>query len=124
MAYVRPRIRVRENNRRAVRGGIPDAESGRTVFQATRTEAFKVDVDFTDILDGATITAAVTSDGVTATAAVASGVVTLSISAIGNLGDVDLAVTFSDGRVQEEFLRFRDPFSIASDDYGAARIPA
>jgi len=124
MAYVRPRIRVRENSRRIVRGGIWDAEAGRTVFQATRTEVFKVDVDFTDILDRATITATLTSDGVTATAAVSSGVVTLSISAIANLGDVDLKVTFSDGRIQEEFLRFRDPFAIASDDYGPIKIPA
>jgi hypothetical protein len=121
MAYVRPIVRVRENGRRIVRGGRWDYEAGRTVFQASRTEVFQVTVDFTDILDGATITVTLTSDGVTATSSVSAGVVTLSISSIGNMGDVDVKVVFSDGRTQEEFLRFRDPWGISIDDYGAQR---
>ncbi len=122
MAYVRPIIRVRENSRRIVRGGLWDAELGRTVIQATADEAFKVNVDFTDILDSATITAAVEADSATVTAAVVSGVVTLTCSAIGSASDVDLTVTFSDGRIQQEFLRLRDPFIGVRDDYGAVTV--
>jgi hypothetical protein len=120
MAYVRPIIRIRENHRRIVRGGVWDAELGRTVIQATADETFKLNVDFTDVLDSATITAAVEADSATVTAAVSSGVVTLTCSAIGSASDVDLTVTFSDGRIQQEFIRLRDPFVGVRDDYGAA----
>ncbi len=122
MAYVRPIVRVRENNRRIVRGGVWDAELGRTVIQATADETFKVNVDFTDILDSGTLTAAVEADSATVTAAVSSGVVTLTCSAIGSASDVDLTVTFSDGRIQQEFLRLCDPSVFNTDDYGLARV--
>lgn len=120
MAYVRPIIRVRESNRRIVRGGVWDAEAGRTVLQATADETFKVNVDFTDILDSATITAAVTNDNATVLTSVASGVVTLTISDVGSSANIDLTVTFSDGRIQQEFLRVKDPFTGTRDDYGAS----
>lgn len=122
MAYVRPIVRVRENARRIVRGGLWDAELGRTVIQATSDETFKINVDFTDLLDSATITAAVSADGATVTASVSSGVVTLTCSAIGSAADVDLTVTFSDARIQQEFLRLRDPFVGVRDDYGAVAV--
>jgi len=118
MAYVRPRIRVRENNRRITRGGVWDAEAGRTTFQATSTEVFKLDVDFTDLLDSATLTAAVTTSGATATSSVSGGVVTLSVSAVISVGDIDLTVTFSDGRIQQEFIRITDPSCAQREDYG------
>ena len=122
MAYVRPIIRVRENSRRIIRGGLWDADLGRTVIQATADEAFKVNVDFTDILDGGTITAAVVADSATVSASVSSGVVTLTCSAIGSASDVDLTVTFSDGRIQQEFLLLRDPFQWNRSDYGPVRV--
>lgn len=122
MAYVRPRIRLRENNRRIARGGIWDAEAGRTTFQATATEVFKIDVDFTDLLDGATITAAVTAEGATATSAVSGGVVTLSLSSLATVADVDVTVTYSDGRIQQEFLRISDPSAMWRDDYGLVSV--
>lgn len=118
MAYVRPIVRVREGNRRIIRGGLWDAELGRTVIQATADEAFKISVNFTDILDGSTITAAVEADNATVSASVSAGVVTLTCSAIGSASDVDLTVTFSDGRIQQEFIRLRDPFQWNRDDYG------
>jgi hypothetical protein len=124
MAYVRPIIRVREGHRRVVRGGVWDAELGRTVIQATADETFKLNVDLTDILDSATITAAVEADGATVTSAVVAGVVTLTCSAIGSASDVDLTVTFSDGRIQQEFIRLRDPFIGSRDDYGATTANA
>ena len=122
MAYVRPLVRVRENNRRIIRGGIWDAPAGRSTFQATSDEALKIDVDFTDVLNSATITAAVTSDGVTASAAVSSGVVTLTISAATVPGDIDLTVTFDDGRISQEFLRVHDPSYYNRDDYGLVAV--
>ena len=122
MAYVRPIIRVRESNRRIVRGGVWDAEAGRTVLQATADETFKVNVDFTDILDSATITAAVTADNATVSSSVASGVVTLTVSDVGSSANIDLTVTFSDVRIQQEFLRVKDPFSAVFDDYGASTV--
>lgn len=120
MAYVRPIVRVRENGRRIIRGGVWDSEQGRTVFQATSEETFKINVDFTDILDGSTITAAVESDGATVTSSVSSGVVILTCSAIASNADIDLTVTFSDGRIIQEFLRVKDPFVGTRDDYGAS----
>jgi hypothetical protein len=120
MAYVRPIVRVRENNRRIIRGGVWDCEQGRTVFQATSDEAFKVNVDFTDILAGGSLTATVESDGATVTSSVSSGVVTLTISAVSSNADIDLKATFSDGRIQQEFLRVKDPFVGVRDDYGPA----
>lgn len=122
MAYVRPIIRVRENSRRIIRGGLWDAVLGRTVIQATADEAFKINVDLTDILDGATITAAVVADSATVSASISSGVVILTCSAIGSASDVDLTVTFSDGRIQQEFLLLRDPFQWNRSDYGPVRV--
>lgn len=121
MAYVRPVIRLRENCRRIVRGGIWDGQAGRTVFQKSSDEAYKINVDVTDLLDGATITAAVSADGITASSSVAAGVVTLTCSAVSNVGDIDLTVTFSDGRIQQEYLRVEDPSCAGTDDYGLTR---
>lgn len=122
MAYVRPIIRVRENARRIIRGGLWDAELGRSRFQATNTEVFKIDVNLTDLLDGGTITAAVEADNATVTASVSAGVVTLSVSAVSGAALIDLTVTFSDGRIQQEFLLVQDPSCWSHDDYGLVTV--
>jgi hypothetical protein len=124
MAYVKPIIRVRENNRYIDRGCFFDNQIGRHCLQATKDETFKVNLDYTDILDGATITAATASDGLTASSAVVAGVVTLTLSAVTCAGDLDVTTTFSDGRIRQDFLRVYDPFASFRDDYGPVRAQA
>ena len=67
MAYVKPIIRIRENDRHICRGCYFDNVAGRFALQATSAETLKVQLDFTDVLDGDTITVATSADGVTAT---------------------------------------------------------
>lgn len=124
MAYVRPIIRVRENDRHITRGCFYDAEIGRHRFQATNSETFKATLDFTDILDGATITVALAADGVTATSSVSTGVVTLTLSAVASTGDLDVTTTFSDGRIRQDFLRIYNPTAYNRDDYGLVKVQA
>lgn len=122
MAYVKPIIRIRENDRLITRGCYEDKAIGRVVFQRSADETFKALLDYTDILDGATITVATSADGLTAASAVASGVVTLTLSAVASLGDLDVTTTFSDGRVRQDYLRIYDPFTWNRDDYGPVRV--
>lgn len=122
MAYVRPIIRIRENNRAITRGCHYDAEMGRHVMQSTDRETLKVTLDYTDILDSATITVATSANGLTASSSVVAGVVTLTLSAIAAAGDLDVTTTFSDGRIRQDFLRITDPSSWARDDYGLVAV--
>ena len=119
MAYPNPIVRFRENNREILRGVTKDNQTGRFVFQQREDETAKAVLDFTDILNGATITATSTDENITASTSVSSGQITLTTSAMGaGRGDVDLTVTFSDGRVRIEKLRFSEPQGSWRDDYG------
>jgi hypothetical protein len=118
VAYPNPIIRVRENDRFINRGCYYDASTARHIFQATDTEAIKVKLDYTDILDGATITIVLTACGLTASSAIASGVVTLTLSSVAGRGDLDVKTTFSDGRIRQDFIRVNNPFCWGRDDYG------
>jgi len=119
MAYPNPIVRYRENNREILRGVSKDNQTGRFVFQQREDETAKAILDFTDILNGATITATSTDENITASTSVSSGQVTLTTSAMGmSSGDVDLTVTFSDGRIRIEKLRFCEPQGGWRDDYG------
>jgi len=119
MTYPNPIVRYRENNREILRGVTKDNQTGRFVFQQREDETAKAVLDFTDILNGATITATSTDENITASTSVSSGQITLTTSAMGaGRGDVDLTVTFSDGRVRIEKLRFSEPQGSWRDDYG------
>ena len=124
MAYVKPIIRIRENDRHICRGCYFDNVAGRFALQATSAETLKVQLDFTDVLDGDTITVATSADGVTATSSVATGVVTLTLSAVSGTGLLDVTTTFSGGRIMQTFLRLCDPSSWNEDDYGLTRVNA
>ena len=119
MTYPNPIVRYHENNREILRGVTKDNQTGRFVFQQREDETAKAVLDFTDILNGATITASSTDENITASTSVSSGQITLTTSAMGaGRGDVDLTVTFSDGRVRIEKLRFSEPQGSWRDDYG------
>jgi len=119
MTYPNPIVRYRENNREILRGVTKDNQTGRFVFQQREDETAKAVLDFTDILNGATITATSTDENITASTSVSSGQITLTTSAMGaGRGDVDLTVTFSDGRVRIEKLRFSEPQGSWRNDYG------
>ena len=122
MAYPNPTIRVRENNRFIDRGFFYDSTLGRHRYQATNTEVLTAKIDYTDILDGSTITVALASDGLSATPSIAGGVVTLTITPGCGSGDLDITTTFSDGRKRQDFIRIDDPSCIARDDYGLVRV--
>lgn len=122
MAYVKPVIRIRENGRHITRGCYHDAAIGRFIFQASSAETLKVRLDFTDILDGETITIVLAPDGLTASSSIASGVVTLTLSAVSGQGNLDVTSTFSGGRVMQTYIRVSDPSSWARDDYGLQRV--
>lgn len=122
MAYVRPIIRIRENDRHIVRACYYDAAIGRFILQASSAETIKVKLDFTDILDGETITVATAADGLTASSAVAAGVVTLTLSAVSGVGNLDVTTTFSGGRIMQHYIRVNDPSAWARNDYGLQRV--
>ncbi len=122
MAYVKPIIRIRENGRHVTRGCYYDAAIGRFIFQASNAETLKVQLDFTDILDGETITVATAADGLTAGNSVASGVVTLTLSAVSGYANLDVTTTFSGGRVKQTYIRVFDPSCWMNDDYGLTRV--
>ena len=124
MTYPTPLIRFRENNRQILRGATQDHQRGRIVFQQREDETMLCVLDFTDLLNGATITATATDENITASPSVSSGQITLTTSAMGaSHGDVDLTVTFSDGRVRIEKLRFCEPAGTWRDDYGWVSAP-
>ena len=122
MAYVKPIIRIRENGRHITRGCYYDAGVGRFIFQASSAETLQVQLDYTDLLDGETITVALASDGLTAGSSIASGVVTLTISAVSGYANLDVTTTFSGGRVMQTYIRVFDPSCWMHDDYGLTRV--
>lgn len=124
MAYPSPIIRYRENNREILRGVFKDPRRGRFVLSQRATEVGKTILDFTDLLNGSTITATTTPQNITGSVSVSGGQVTLTTSAMGNAyGDVDVKITFSDGRVRVEKLRFTEPQSSWREDYGWVSVP-
>lgn len=118
MAYVKPIIRVRENDRFINRGTYYDKEIGRHCLQATEDETTKVKLDYTDILDSSTITIATSANGLTVASTSSGGIVTLTLSAVATTADLDVTTTFSDGRIRQDFIRVYNPFVWAKDDYG------
>lgn len=117
MTYPNPIIRIRENNRFIDRGCYYDHQIGRHILQATENETLVLKVDYTDILNGETITASLADDGVDATPSVAAGIVSIIASNLSGWADLDLTVTFSGGRIRQDFIRFCDPYSWRKDDY-------
>lgn len=122
MAYPNPILRIRENGVAIVRGGWLDTAAGRHVFQALEDEVLSVRVNYTDILNSETITATADTDGVDVTPTVNAGIVTLAVSNVSGVGDADLTVTFSGGRVMQTLLRFIDPYTYRRDDYYPATM--
>lgn len=117
MAYPNPMIRIRENDRFIDRGCYYDGRVGRHIVQVTADETIVLKVDYTDILNSETITASLADDGVDATPVVAAGVVSITASNLSGWADLDLTVTFSGGRVRQDFIRLSDPFSFQRVDY-------
>ncbi len=110
-------IRVRENNRRIVRGASFDDRLGRYAVQIRDGETIKPQINLADWLGTATIsTATVSAEGGTVTQANASGVVTLTVSAVDASCDATLTITASDGRVRIEKFRFSEPSCVGRDD--------
>lgn len=123
MTYPNPIIRFRENGREILRGVTKDHQTGRFVLQQREDETSKAILDFTDLLNGATITASASDENITASTSVSSGQITLTTSAMGaSHGDVDITVTFSDGRVRIEKLRYTEPQGSWRQDYGWVSI--
>jgi hypothetical protein len=112
-------VRVRDNNRRIVRGGWYDDTSGRLKFQVSQGETIKVTLNLSDWLNGATVSSSsLTNSGVTVTKAESSGVFTLTASNVSGYGYSDLTITASDGRIRLERFRFEDPLTYRPNDYG------
>lgn len=117
MGYPNPIIRIRENGRFIDRGFYYNPNIGRHVLQVVENETLVLKVDYTDILNGETITASLADDGVDATPSVAAGVVSITASNLSGYADLDLTVTFSGGRIRQDFIRLCDPYSWRKDDY-------
>lgn len=120
MAYALPIIRFRPSGNEILHGGITSEDaSGRFSLLQRPNEVQKIVVDCTDILNGSTLTAAVTASNVTAASTVSGGKVTLTLSAFsGGRADLDLSLFFSDGRVRVEKMHLREPLGAPREDYG------
>lgn len=113
-------IRVRENNRRVVRGVSFDDRTGRYTCQIFEGETIKPVIDLSHWLGTATISSAtVEADGGTVTRAIAGSQITLTVSAVDSMSDAELTITASDGRVRIEKFRFVEPNCSGRDDYGS-----
>lgn len=114
-------IRVRENNRRIVRGVSYDDRIARYRVQIAEGETVVLQLNMADWLGSATVSSsALSNDGVTVAKTEASGVFTLTASGIDTFGDCDLTITASDGRVRLERFRFESPISgYYRDGYGS-----
>lgn len=113
-------IRVRENNRRIVRGVTHDDTFAGYRVQIAEGETIKVVLNLTDWLGSATVSSySGSADGGTVSTAHSSGVFTLTASAVSGTADYDLTITTSDGRVRVERFRFEEPLSGRRDDYGS-----
>ncbi len=113
-------IRVRENNRRVVRGVSFDDRTGRYTCQIFEGETIKPVIDLSHWLGTATISSAtVSADGGTVTRAISGSQITLTVSAVDSMSDAELTITASDGRVRIEKFRFVEPNCSGRDDYGS-----
>jgi len=113
-------IRVRENNRRVVRGLSFDDRTGRYTCQIFEGETITPVIDLSHWLGTATISSAtVEADGGTVTRAISGTQVTLTVSAVDSRSDAELTITASDGRVRIEKFRFVEPNCSGRDDYGS-----
>lgn len=107
-------LRIRENNRRIVRGCTHDDSIGRTRIQCSTGETVKADVDLEDWLGTATITAVSISPSGGAVSYVQNGdTITLTATNVDGQsvvpGDCDVTITCSDGRIRVERFRFEMP---------------
>lgn len=113
-------IRIRENNRRIMRGFTFDDRTGRYTCQILEDETIKPQLDMNDWLGTETISAVTLSTtGGTVSQANASGVITFTVSAVDNLCDTDALITTSGGRIRREMLRFVRPNTTGVADYGS-----
>jgi type II secretory pathway pseudopilin PulG len=113
-------IRVRENNRRILRGFTFDDRTGRYTCQIIEGETIKPQLDMSDWLGSETIsTVALTTNGGTVTQANSDGIITFTVSAVSSLCDCDALITTSGGRIRKERLRFVEPNCTGRDDYGS-----
>lgn len=112
-------IRVRENNRRILRGFTFDDRQSRYQAQILAGETIKPQINLSDWLGSATISAAaISAEGGTVTQANSAGVVTLTVSAVDSCCDAKLTITASDGRVRVEKFRFVEASAIEGrNDY-------
>lgn len=112
-------IRIRENNRRIVRGFTFDDRLGRYQAQVFEGETIKPQINLSDWLGSATIsTAAITAEGGTVTQSNSDGIVTLTVSGVGTSCDAKLTITASDGRVRVEKFRFLEASAVQGrNDY-------
>lgn len=113
-------IRIRENNRRIMRGFTFDDRTGRYTCQILEGETIKPQLDMNDWLGTETISAVTLSTtGGTVTQANSSGIITFTVSAVDNLCDTDALITTSGGRIRREMLRFVRPTTTRVEDYGS-----
>ena len=113
-------IRVRENNRRVVRGLSFDDRTGRYTCQIFEGEPITPVIDLSHWLGTATISSAtVEADGGTVTRAISGTQITLTVSAVDSRSDAELTITASDGRIRIEKFRFVEPNCSGRDDYGS-----
>lgn len=115
-------IRVRENNRRIVRGFTFNDRIGRYVCQILEGETIKPQLNLSDWLgNGVTISTVTlpTVEGGTVTQTNASGIITFTVSGVSSFCDCDALITASDGRIRREKLRFVEPNCTGRDDYGS-----
>ena len=113
-------IRVRENNRRVVRGLSFDDRTGRYTCQIFEGETITPVIDLSHWLGTATISSAtVEADGGTVTRAISGTQVTLTVSAVDSRSDAEVTITASDGCIRVEKFRFVEPNCSGRDDYGS-----
>jgi hypothetical protein len=113
-------IRIRENNRRILRGFTFDDRNGRYTCQILEGETIKPQLDMNDWLGTETISSvALTTTGGTVTQANSAGIITFTVSAVDNLCDCDALITTSAGRIRRELLRFIRPNTTGVADYGS-----
>jgi hypothetical protein len=114
-------IRIRENNRRILRGFTFDDRTGRYTCQILEGETIKPQLDMNDWLGTETISAVTlpSTTGGTVTQANSSGIITLTVSAVDYLCDTDALITTSGGRIRRELLRFVRPNTTGVADYGS-----
>lgn len=113
-------IRIRENNRRILRGFSFEDRTGRYTCQILEGETIKPELNLSDWLGTETISSVTLSTtGGTVTQTNASGTITFTVSAVSTICDTAATITTSGGRVRIEKLRFAEPNCTGRDDYGS-----